>query len=70
MTAEGTVDDILDEIVRKKEIQFHNSMNSGDMLQWDQNSLAKELAEGIIKRFKERNKGKTKNEKFAELVKM
>ncbi len=68
MTAEGTVDDILHEIVEKKRVQFHNSMNKGEAEKWDESSIAKELAEGIIKRFKQGQK--TKNPKFSELVKM
>ncbi len=56
MTAEGTVDDILHGIVERKRSAFHNAMNKGEVIKWDQNSTAKELAEGIIKKFKERKK--------------
>jgi len=71
MTAEGTVDDILHGIVERKRANFHNGMNKGDVIKWDQNSIAKELAEGIISRFKNKNKPvREDGKKFSELVKM
>lgn len=56
MTAAGTVDEILGELVERKRADFHNSMNKGDMPTWNSKSIAKELAEGIIKKFKESGK--------------
>ena len=44
-----TVDDILDGIVARKRIAFHNSMNKGEISQWNQQSIMKELAESIVK---------------------
>lgn len=69
VTAEGTIDDILHGIVERKRAQFHNAMNSGSEIIWDQDSIAKELAKGVIKKFKERNKGKEPG-KLSQLVKM
>lgn len=70
ITAEGTVDDILHGIVERKRSHFHNAMNKGEEIKWDQNSIARELADGILKKFKEKNKNKIGNSKFSELVKM
>lgn len=48
MTAAGTVDEILAGIVERKRAYFHNAMNKGEMPLFNERSLAKELAEGII----------------------
>jgi SNF2 family DNA or RNA helicase len=51
MTAAGTVDEILAEIVERKRAYFHNAMNKGEMPEFVEKSMAKELAEGILKAF-------------------
>lgn len=51
MTAAGTVDEILAEIVERKRAYFHNAMNKGEMPEFIEKSMAKELAEGILKAF-------------------
>lgn len=56
--AEGTVDADLDNIVTRKRVQFHNIMNKGEMVNWSQDSIIKELGEALAKRH--RLKGKTK----------
>ena len=45
MTAAGTVDEILAEIVERKRAYFHNAMNKGEMPEFIEKSMAKELAE-------------------------
>jgi superfamily II DNA or RNA helicase len=51
MTAAGTVDEILAGIVERKRAYFHNAMNKGEMPIFNERSMAKELAEGIVKNF-------------------
>lgn len=48
MTAAGTVDEILAEIVERKRAYFHNAMNKGEMPEFIEKSMAKELADGIL----------------------
>lgn len=67
-TAEGTVDDILHGIIEKKRGWFHNSMNKGQEIMWNQGDIAKELAEGILKRHKAKYKGKSSV--ISQMVKM
>jgi len=69
VTADDTVDSILHGIVERKRAAFHSSMNKGDAKNWNPNSLAVELADGIVKRWKEKNKNKPVS-KLGELVKM
>jgi len=47
--ATDTVDDLLDGIVARKRIAFHNAMNKGEITQWNQQSIIKELTEAIVK---------------------
>lgn len=61
--AEGTVDDILYGIVERKRGQFHNGMNVGEEIKWVETDIAKELAQGIVQRFKAKNKGKAQEDK-------
>jgi superfamily II DNA or RNA helicase len=49
-----TVDDLLDGIVARKRVAFHNAMNKGEIVQWNQGSIIKELTEAIIKGAKKR----------------
>lgn len=51
MTAAGTVDEILADIVERKRAYFHNAMNKGEMPEFIEKSMAKELAEGILAAF-------------------
>lgn len=43
------IDATLNEIVERKRIQFHNTHNKGEMEQWSEDSLMKELAESIVR---------------------
>lgn len=62
ITADDTIDSILHGIVEKKRIAFDSAMNTGVTPSWNESSFARELAESVIKRFKEKNKGKIKEE--------
>jgi SNF2 family DNA or RNA helicase len=42
------IDSTLDGIVERKRYQFHDGMNKGEMPQWNEDSLMKELAETIV----------------------
>lgn len=55
MTAADTIDEILADIVERKRAYFHNSMNKGEVQQFSV-SLAKELAQGIVKRHAEKGR--------------
>lgn len=67
MTAAGTVDELLAGIVEQKRTFFHNAMNKGEMPEFSQNSLGKELAEAIVKDFNSKNREKGKLTKMASL---
>jgi hypothetical protein len=56
MTAAGTVDEILAGIVERKRAYFHEAMNKGEMPVFQEKALAKEIAEGIIKKYNESGK--------------
>lgn len=58
MTAAGTVDEILAGIVERKRNAFHTTMNKGEMPVWNERALAKELAEGIVSSYNNKNKGR------------
>jgi hypothetical protein len=49
VTASGTVDEILAGIVERKRKYFHDAMNRGEAVTWNERSMAKEIAEGIVK---------------------
>lgn len=71
VTGEGTIDDLFDGIIERKRNSFHLGMNNSDAPQWNQGDLAKELAEAIINRHKNKNKHKVKTiTKINEMVKM
>jgi SNF2 family DNA or RNA helicase len=59
--AEGTIDEHLDMIVERKRRYFHSAMNKGEVPTWNQNDIAKELAELIVNKHREKMKGKEKN---------
>jgi len=44
-----TIDPQLDGIVERKRIQFHNAMNNGEPMRWNEDSMMKELAEVIVR---------------------
>lgn len=67
--AEGTIDEHIDSIVESKRKQFHNSMNSGEPAQWDDSSLASDLAKRIVEKHKDRTKGTTNITSMAKKVK-
>lgn len=43
------IDATLDQIVSRKRIQFHNLHNKGEVMQWNEDSLIKELGESIVR---------------------
>lgn len=68
--AEDTIDTHFDGIVESKRLRFHEAMNRSEAPVWNQGDLAKELAESIVKRFREKNKGKEGIEIKKEMVKI
>jgi SNF2 family DNA or RNA helicase len=66
--AEGTIDAQLDIIVETKRGFFHKAMNKGEAPQWNQSDIIKELAQSIVNRFKERNKGKEKTKSITSMA--
>jgi SNF2 family DNA or RNA helicase len=58
--AEGTIDEHLDYIISTKRRHFHEVMNKGEVPVFNQGEFAKQLAELIVNKHKERNKGKAK----------
>lgn len=48
---ENSVDMNLDSIVERKRIDFHNSMNKGELVKWTDTGLMKELAESLVRDF-------------------
>lgn len=47
MHADGTVDAIFDEIVEQKRINFHNTMNKGEMIEWSETSIIKSIIQNV-----------------------
>ncbi len=45
---DNTIDTVLDSIVERKRIAFHNSMNKGEMATWNEQSLVKELVNALV----------------------
>ena len=54
--ADDTCDTILHHIVERKRVAFHNSMNKGEMPQWNESDILNELIDGIRKRRNERKR--------------
>lgn len=50
--AEDSLDTKLDYLIENKRINFHNAMNKGEMLQWNEQSLLKELIQSLISKRK------------------
>jgi SNF2 family DNA or RNA helicase len=68
--AEGTVDEHLDGLVEKKRIAFHEAMNKGESPVWSESDFAKDLAALIVKKHKEKNKGKVRPERDVTITQM
>jgi SNF2 family DNA or RNA helicase len=58
--AEGTIDEHLEGINDRKRKQYHAVMNNSQLPAWSQDSVAKELADIIVQRHKERMNRKKK----------
>ena len=58
ITASATVDEHLAGIVERKRVDFHNAMNKGQMPQWKEQDIIKELSEKLVKEWAEKNKKK------------
>jgi hypothetical protein len=54
--AEGTIDEHLDVIIERKRRQFHEVMNKGEQMTWNEGDFAKELAATIVRKYKEKHK--------------
>jgi len=67
--AEETVDEHLDGIVERKRLGFHMAMNKGETPKWNQSDIARELAQAIVKKFKEK-KAKEVNTKKTNITSM
>jgi len=52
----GSIDSDLDSIVERKRVQFHTAMNQGKITEWNGSEIAKELAERIVQRVREKAK--------------
>lgn len=60
--ADETIDQDLNEIVERKRKWFHELMNKGEMVTWDESEVAVELASRITERWKKKGKSvKNKN---------
>jgi len=60
LEGEGTVDEYLDQTVEGKRHRFHAVHNKGEAPVWSQDSFAKELAQTIVNKFNDKNKGRAK----------
>lgn len=69
--ADGTVDEHLDGIIEEKRLRFHEVMNKGELLTWNQGDIGKRLAEIIVAKHNQKhpNKKETKITNQATLVK-
>lgn len=56
--AEGTIDQHLDYLVEQKRGRYHVVMNKGEVARWSESEFAKELANLIVTKHKERMKNK------------
>lgn len=54
--AEDTIDIDLDAIVEQKRKIFHELMNKGEVPKWNNDAVAKELAEALVSRWKKKGK--------------
>lgn len=66
--AEGTVDEHLDGLVEGKRRNFHRVMNKSEAPVWNESDIAKQLAEIIVAKHKEKNKHKVQPEKVKSLT--
>lgn len=58
--ADDTIDQHIGAIVEDKRKAFHDVMNKSEMVTWNEGDFAKELAETIVRKHREKNKGKDK----------
>lgn len=49
ITAAGTIDEHQSRIIERKRIDFHNSMNKGEPVEWQQNDIMGDLAATLVK---------------------
>jgi SWI/SNF-related matrix-associated actin-dependent regulator 1 of chromatin subfamily A len=49
--AADSIDEMFDQIVERKRVQFHDAMNNTKRTEWNQSDLGKELADAIVKAF-------------------
>jgi hypothetical protein len=56
--AEGTIDEHLDYIVEGKRGRYHIVMNKSEKPTWNETEFARTLAETIVRKHKEKMKGK------------
>jgi len=54
----GSIDDHFGGIRERKRLQFHEAMNHGEIPQWDQSAMAKELAAKIVENFAKKKRVK------------
>lgn len=54
--AEGSIDASFDEIVERKRSFFHAAMNKGEKPKWNESDIIKELAQVIVRKYKEKNR--------------
>jgi hypothetical protein len=57
-TAANTIDSFIANMVEEKRANFHNLMNEGDMIQWNEGSMIKELINMIVKDHNQKNRKK------------
>jgi hypothetical protein len=65
--AVGTFDEDLDGMVSEKRRNFHAVMNTSKEILWDQNDIAKKLAEIIVRKHREKKSRETNITKVAQL---
>jgi SNF2 family DNA or RNA helicase len=58
--AEGTIDEHLDMLVEEKRSRFHAVMNTSEKPVWNETDFARNLAERIVAKHREKNSGKVK----------
>src|SRR5215471_837955 len=61
--AEGTTDEYLDNMVDRKRRYFHAVHNKGEVIQWNQDELMRELAQTIVAKFQAKMKASGKEHK-------
>src|SRR5215471_4844916 len=54
--ASNTIDTKFDSLVERKRVQYHNTMNTGQMIVWNQASITKELIQSIVDDYNKQKK--------------